>query len=134
MAVSPVFVETDFQRLVVERALVLAQELEATAGRAADGQVLWVGAKGLLLTRGRGPSSRRACNRAAQHSADEAGKKGVRANLPLLRAAVASQRVVAAYGRDGVGRGDRGPGLLRLSWTAGMAGTPATPGSGSTGF
>ncbi len=74
MAVSPVFVETDFQRLVVERALVLAQELEATAGRAADGQVLGR-CEGLLLTRGRAFLAT-CLQQAAQHSADEAGKKG----------------------------------------------------------
>jgi hypothetical protein len=52
MAATPICVETDFQRLIVERALALAQELEKTSEQAPDGQVLHQ-VESLLLTHGR---------------------------------------------------------------------------------
>ena len=68
--IASVPVETDFQRLVVERALALAREVESTASTAPHGR-----RESLLLTRGRQflagvlPSM-------ARHTADEAVKKG----------------------------------------------------------
>ena len=67
-------VETDFQRLVVEQALALAREVEATAGAAPPGCVL-DRCEGLLLTRGR-EFLLGVLQSAAQHTADEVGKKG----------------------------------------------------------
>ena len=65
---------TDFQRLVVEQALALAREVEATAGAAPHGRVLDRG-EGLLLTRGR-DFLLTVLQGMAQHTADEAVKKG----------------------------------------------------------
>ena len=65
---------TDFQRLVVERALTLAREVESTAGAAPHGRSL-DRRESLLLTRGRQfltgvlPSM-------ARHTADGAVEKG----------------------------------------------------------
>ena len=66
--------ETDFQRLVVEQALALAREVEAVAGTAPRGRVL-DRCEGLLLTRGK-DFLRGVLERLAQHTADEAVKKG----------------------------------------------------------
>ena len=65
---------TDFQRLVVEQALALAREVEATAGAAPHGRVL-DRREGLLLTRGR-EFLNGVLQGMAQHTADEAVKKG----------------------------------------------------------
>ena len=67
-------VETDFQRLVVEQALALAREVEATAGAAPHGRVLDRG-EGRLLTRGR-DFLLTVLQGMARHTADEAVKKG----------------------------------------------------------
>lgn len=56
MASTSVPVDTDFRRLVVERALALAREVESTAGAAPPGRVL-DRCEGSLLTRGRTSSS-----------------------------------------------------------------------------
>ena len=67
-------VDTDFQRLVVEQALALAREMESTATAAPQGKVLHQ-CEGLLLTRGR-EFLLRTLQAMAQHTADEAVKKG----------------------------------------------------------
>ena len=68
-------VGTDFQRLVVGQALALAREMESTAAAAApQGKVLHQ-CEGLLLTRGR-EFLLRTLQAMAQHTADEAVKKG----------------------------------------------------------
>ena len=67
-------VDTDFQRLVVEQALALAREVEATAGAAPHGRVL-DRCEGLLLARGR-DFLLTVLQGMAQHTADEAVKKG----------------------------------------------------------
>lgn len=74
MTTASVPVDTDFQRLVVERALALAREVESTAGAAPDGRVL-DRCEGLLLTRGR-EFLNGVLQGMAQHTADEAVKKG----------------------------------------------------------
>ena len=65
---------TDFQRLVVERALALAREVESTASTAPHGRVL-DRCEGLLLTRGR-DFLLTVLQSMARHTADEAVKKG----------------------------------------------------------
>ena len=74
MTSTHVPVESEFQRLVVEQALALAREVEMTAGAAPDGRVL-DRCEGLLLTRGR-DFLRNVLQGMAQHTADEAVKKG----------------------------------------------------------
>jgi hypothetical protein len=71
---TPVPVDTDFQRLVVEQALALAREMEAATAAAPPGRVL-DRLEALLLTRGR-EFLLRALESAAQHTADEGVKKG----------------------------------------------------------
>ena len=70
----PVPVDTDFQRLVVEQALALAREMEATTAAAPHGRIL-DRLEGLLLTRGR-QFLLTTLQSAAQHTADEGVKKG----------------------------------------------------------
>ena len=67
-------VDNDFQRLVVEQALALAREMEATATAAPQRKGLHQ-CEGLLLTRGR-EFLLRTLQAMAQHPADEAVKKG----------------------------------------------------------
>ena len=67
-------VETEFQRLVVEQAVAVAREVEATAGAAPHGHALGR-CEGLLLTRGR-EFLLGVLHGVAQHTADEAVKKG----------------------------------------------------------
>ena len=71
---APAPVETDFQRLVVEHALALAREVEATAGAAPNGRVLDRG-ETVLLTRGR-EFLTGVLQAMARHTADLAVKKG----------------------------------------------------------
>ena len=61
-------VETDFQRFVVEQALTLAREIEATAGSAPRGRVL-DRLDGLLVSRGR-EFLRATLQGTVQHTAD----------------------------------------------------------------
>lgn len=70
-------VETPFQRLIVEQAVALARDVERTAGDAPPGRVL-DRCEGLLLTRGR-EFLTGVLQQVAQHTADEAVKKGGRA-------------------------------------------------------
>jgi hypothetical protein len=72
--IASVPVDTDFQRLVVEQALALAREVEATATAAPHGKVLHQ-CEGLLLTRGR-EFLLHTLQAVTQHTADEAVKKG----------------------------------------------------------
>ena len=74
MAATSIRIETDFQRLVVERALALARELEKASMEAPDGQVLHR-FEGLLLTQGR-EFLNTTLEQITQHTADEAVKKG----------------------------------------------------------
>lgn len=74
MTMTPVPVDSDFQRLVVEQALALAREVESTAEDAPDGQVL-ARCEGLLLTQGRAFLTA-VLQRMAQHAAERAVKKG----------------------------------------------------------
>ena len=70
----PITPDTEFQRLVAEQAMALAREVESTAARAPDGQVLGR-CEGLLFTRGR-EFLATVLQQMAQHTADEAVKKG----------------------------------------------------------
>ena len=84
---------TDFQRLVVEQALALAREVEATAGAAPHGRVL-DRCEGLLLTRGR-EFLVGVLQSMAQHTADSAVKKGgspAPASAPTASATRAARR------------------------------------------
>ena len=74
MTTTSIPADTDFQRLVVEQALALAREVEATAGAAPAGRIL-DRCEGLLLTRGR-EFLTGVLQGMAQHTADEAVKKG----------------------------------------------------------
>lgn len=74
MTPTPVSVDSEFQRLVVEQALALAREVESAAGAAPPGRVL-DRCEGLLLTRGR-DFLLNVLQSMAQHTADEAVKKG----------------------------------------------------------
>jgi hypothetical protein len=66
--------QTEFQRLAMERALLLAREMEAVSAKAPDGLVLHRLEK-LLLTQGR-DFQRGLLEESLQHVAHEAAKKG----------------------------------------------------------
>ncbi len=74
MTASALDAMTPLQRLIVERALALAQELEATAGSAPDGQVI-DRCESLLLGSGR-EFLRRALEDTLQAQVDALEKKG----------------------------------------------------------
>lgn len=74
MTASDLDTMTPLQRLIVERALALAQELEATAGSAPDGQVI-DRCESLLLGAGR-DFLRRALEDTLQAQVDTLEKKG----------------------------------------------------------
>ncbi len=89
-------------------------------GRAGGGRPSAGSVRRAAADTGATPSSRRACNRRPNTPPTRRGKKGVRAE-PVAGRRSRHKGSCAAYGRDGVGRGDRGPGLLRLS---GLRGWP----------
>lgn len=66
--------QTDFQRLIVERALALAREVESTAGSAPNGQILDC-LESLLLIQGR-TFLTDTLEAIIQQTANEAVKKG----------------------------------------------------------
>lgn len=80
--------QTPFQRFMVEKALALAQELEAVSGAAPAGQVLDV-AEGMVLVQGR-QFLRDTLQAYLQAQAEQAEKKGRRCD----RVSVATDEIV----------------------------------------